>query len=71
MKQLMIEAVVVGILSVVVGKLVIYLFFNSQTSNKNESIEITLFLTGVFIHFICEYTGVNKWYCKNGNACKN
>ena len=21
-------------------------------------------------HILCEYLGVNKWYCKNGVACK-
>ena len=30
----------------------------------------SFFVTGVIIHLLCEGTGINKWYCKNGNACK-
>lgn len=26
-------------------------------------------LTGFLAHLLFEYTGLNKWYCKNGNAC--
>jgi hypothetical protein len=26
-------------------------------------------VAGALFHLICEATGVNKWYCKNGNAC--
>jgi|TARA_B110000196_G_scaffold149267_1_gene128937 hypothetical protein len=26
-------------------------------------------VTGALLHLLCEVTGVNKWYCKNGNAC--
>lgn len=28
-----------------------------------------LFLTGVVIHLVAEFSGINAWYCKNGNAC--
>ena len=28
------------------------------------------FLLGVIVHLLFEYIGANKWYCKNGNACK-
>ena len=73
--QLFIEAFVVGIITVIVGTAVSYLFFNvrkgKQSWKRNYGMEIALFLTGVFIHLICEFTGINKWYCKNGNACKN
>ena len=77
MKGLLIEALFVGIITVIVGSLVslvISLFYKSKTKNKDWNkyyvMEIALFLTGVFIHIGCEITGINKWYCKNGNACK-
>ena len=28
-------------------------------------------LTGMIFHLTCEATGINKWYCKNGNACSS
>ncbi|MBP01984.1 MAG: hypothetical protein CMM25_04115 [Rhodospirillaceae bacterium] len=28
------------------------------------------FLFGFLLHLLCELLGVNKWYCKNGNACQ-
>ena len=27
------------------------------------------FISGVIANLFCEYVGINKWYCKNGNAC--
>ena len=77
--MLLLEAVVVGILAVIVGTIVGYILgkFSSnklpkqcKTWNKNHIMEISLFFTGFIIHILCEYTGINKWYCKKGNACK-
>ena len=64
--ELLIEAFVVGIVMVVVGTIVKNYNFQWKTYNT----EITLFLTGVFAHLLFEFTGFNKWYCKNGNACE-
>ena len=76
--QILIEALIVGIITVVVGTIIGFLvgkFFAVDLPaickkwNKNHLMEISLFLTGFFIHIICEYSGINKWYCKNGVAC--
>lgn len=24
---------------------------------------------GFITHLLCEFSGINRWYCKNGNAC--
>ena len=68
----MIEAIAVGILIVIIGTVVTKLFFNSssQSWNKYHVMEIALFLTGFFTHLFCEFSGINQWYCKNGNACQ-
>lgn len=63
--ELLIEALVVGIVMVVVGAIV----KNVNFQWKNYDTEITFFLTGVFAHLLFEFTGFNKWYCKNGYAC--
>lgn len=77
--KLLKEAAIVGIATVVIGTLVGFvmgkLFSMNLPAickkwNKNHIMEITLFLTGFLLHIICEYTGINKWYCKNGNACR-
>lgn len=79
MYQLLIEAIVVGIMTIVFGNvagMIVAPFLKvdlpgiCSTWNKFYTMEISLFLTGVLIHLFCEYTGVNKWYCKNGFACK-
>lgn len=75
--KLIIEAVCVGILTVIVGtlvsKVIIAIIKNKTPStdlnNRKYYMELGLFLTGVIIHLLCEITGINKWYCKNGNAC--
>jgi membrane protein DedA with SNARE-associated domain len=79
MKSLLVEAIFVGVLVVVVGTVVGYVVgrFASvdlpaacKKWNKYHAMEISLFLTGFFVHIICEYVGLNRWYCKNGRACK-
>ena len=78
MYQLLGEAIAVGIVVVIVGLIVSSFIgmFHKQTKkacqdwNKNHIMEISLFLIGALTHLVCEFTGVNKWYCKNGNACK-
>lgn len=68
------EAIFVGFLTVIVGTLISSLFKGNVPSkcrnwNKNHVMEWSLFITGFVIHMICEYSGINKWYCKNGCAC--
>lgn len=76
--KLLVEAVSVGILTVVVGTLVGYILgglFSTnlpkicKSWNKNHIMEISLFLTGFILHILCEYIGLNKWYCRHGLAC--
>ena len=76
--RLLVEAVSVGILTVLVGSLVGFILGKTVSTNllklckewnKNHIMEMSLFLTGVFAHLLCEITGINKWYCKNGVAC--
>jgi membrane protein DedA with SNARE-associated domain len=79
MKSLLVEASLVGVLVLIVGSVVGYAVgrFASvdlpdvcKKWNKYHAMEISLFLTGFFVHIICECVGLNRWYCKNGRACK-
>ena len=76
------EAIVVGIATIIIGQMVgftmgKYIFKQPNIKreckewNKNHVMEWSLFVTGFLIHILCEYFGINKWYCKNGSACKN
>ena len=35
-----------------------------------KNMYLRIFILGASIHLFCEFTGINGWYCKNGNACK-
>lgn len=78
MYKLLIEAIVVGISTVIMGTVVSYLIGSlfktdlppvCKNWNKFYAMEISLFLTGALLHSFLELVGLNKWYCKNGNAC--
>jgi len=78
MQKLLIEAFFVGIAVVVIGSAVGYIISKlfsvdlpqiCKKWNKNHVMELSLFLTGAILHLLCEGVGLNKWYCKNGNAC--
>ena len=72
------EALFVGFMTVFIGSIVGYAVGKMNNIdlpdvckkwNKNHIMEVSLFLTGFIIHITCEYSGLNTWYCKNGNAC--
>ena len=77
MLDLLKEAVVVGISVILFGYIGSYIADallpqpkRGEYFNKYYVMELSLFLTGVIAHLVFEYTGINKWYCKNGIACK-
>jgi hypothetical protein len=76
MNHLLTEATAVGIATSILGTILSYLSmaygqksFNVKFDNWT-SIIISEFLTGFILHLLAEYFGVNKWYCKYGNACR-
>jgi ABC-type antimicrobial peptide transport system permease subunit len=77
--KILTEALVVGILIVIIGTIVSFflgkMVFKVKLPpvcddwNKNYIMEISFFLTGFLTHLAFECMGTNKWYCKYGNAC--
>lgn len=83
MSQLIYEAVSVGIMTVLFGNVIACVLDFAILSPKLKTklpiltsrdsffhMGILLFLTGVSIHLFCELIGLNRWYCKEGFACK-
>lgn len=76
--KLIVEAFVVGIMTVIFGSLIAMLLVTvypkndlpevCASYNKYRIMEATLFLTGFVIHLVCEATGINAWYLKNSAA---
>lgn len=73
MLELIIEAVIVGIVILAVGTLLAFIiskFFKTnlpsicKTWNQYHLMEITLFLTGFFAHLFFEAVGLNSYYVK-------
>lgn len=70
---IVIEAVSVGILVVVLGVIFHFLslkLYGDHDLNNMYMFAIHLFFIGIITHLVCEYSGLNKWYCKNGIACR-
>ena len=74
--KILIEAIVVGIMVVIVGNIIGYGLSKIMTIspvtdavckdwNKYYIMELSLFLTGACVHLLCEFSGINNWYCKN------
>jgi len=75
--QLLIEATIVGLATVLVGVCIQELLKKTTLKvkcetpcewNKNYIREIGLFLTGFMMHIIFEMLGANEWYVKNSSA---
>ena len=77
MYKLIIESVIIGCITSILGNIIIHMLnrYNSYEKNDNLNnkiykykqtylIQIALFLTGFLIHLSLEYIGLDKWYCE-------
>ena len=77
MTYVLIEALIVGLITGIIGFIIAtaLMFFNKDFSLSKYHFWFRVFLgyfiTGFVMHLLFEAFGTNKWYCKNGNACKN
>ena len=74
--NMLFEAFVIGLITLIVGKIGFYLTspntekeksnYEKEKSNyekEKSNYDIILFLIGFILHFIIEFVGLNKWYC--------
>jgi len=67
------EAFAVGLLVVLIGVVLHYIslkIYGPHDLNNMGIFMVHLFIIGIITHLLCEFTGINKWYCTNGVACK-
>lgn len=75
MVRVILEAIMVGIITLVVGLIVSSVFVllprpkDPKNWNQYHYMEMSLFFTGLLIHLGCEVTGLNRYYCQKGSAC--
>jgi hypothetical protein len=79
MNKLIVEAFTVGIILLIVsipvmGSLHImypedYAGCEHLPSKSKNKYYVSTVIIGILVHLLCEFSGLNKWYCKNGNAC--
>jgi len=68
------EALTVGIFTVILGLILYNIIKKIQEPydlNNTSTHVLYLFVVGVMAHLVCELTGINKWYCTGGNACRS
>ena len=63
--SLFINAIIVGIITLIIGTIVFNLTINKKNKDNEKpfGLHIAFFATGFFLHFIIELIGLNQYIC--------
>ena len=64
---LLIEAIVIGIITVILGIVVAKIMEKTMKFEKNSLLPMYIgtFVVGASLHLIFEFSGINSWWCKS------
>jgi len=71
-KLVLTEAFIVGIIILIVAFPVMKIqeYYYPGDIASPQKYWVSTVIIGMLSHLICEFSGINKYYCKNGNACQ-
>ena len=69
--QLFTEGIVVSFILLIISIPVMEFVKTGFPTAGQEKYYVATIIIGLLTHFLCEYSGLNSWYCKNGVACSN
>jgi len=70
--EALLVGIIVGILGFIIATALMFLFQPNFSFSKYDfwfEVFLGYFITGILSHLLFQWTGVNKMYCKYGNAC--
>ena len=64
-KKLVLESILMGIVTLVIGKIIFELTLEKKNKNQKKPLgfSFSFFITGAILHFVIEIIGLNKLYC--------
>lgn len=75
--KILLEGLVVSIMGALIGIIITYIIIyivskgDIKKYKYGRYVVLSLFLAFFFTHIFFEVTGLNKLYCREGNACKD
>ena len=75
MLNLLIESIIVGFITLIIGSIIFNLSINKVNKEKSKpyGLNFSFFITGIILHISLEIFGFNKWYCNKEtitNICR-
>jgi hypothetical protein len=68
--NLFVESLCVGIILLIISIPVMGVARSISPQSKSKvKYYVSSVIIGMLTHLVCEFMGINRWYCSNGSAC--